>query len=202
MWLPAKSLARVAASINARSLRPSSKSKWIIFDRGATISSSTFSLATRPAAAPATVGSICDGKTLFVPVDMGTKVTSGQDLAIVRFVPSPPKVINTLIPKAFMARAALAVSVGSTLAPISRISISASTGKSSSALLAMPKGSFMATIFLQPPATAPTAARAIRFRLSSVLETAPRAATRRISRPDTGLAIMPIAALWRVIRQP
>ena len=163
----------------------------ISFDRGAHASGSTTPLASNPAAAPATVGSVRLGNTLFVPVDIGTSVASGQTPAIVRLVPSPPSVTSTLTSRARIASTARIVSVGETVAPTSTISISASMRRSVSAPVAMPNGSAMATIRVAPAVTAPMTARAIRLRLSSVVDTAPRAATRRTSRPETGLAMIP-----------
>ena len=63
--------------------------------------------------------------------------------------------------------------------------------KSVSAPVAIPNGSAMATMRVAPAVTAPITARAMRLRLSSVVDTAPRAATRRTSRPETGFAMIP-----------
>ena len=54
--------------------------------------------ATSPAAVPATVGSTINGKTLLVPVEIGSNGASIQPKTRSRCVPSPPREITDLTP--------------------------------------------------------------------------------------------------------
>jgi len=59
------------------------------------------------------------GKTLFVPVEMGSRGTSPHVFATARFVPSPPSVTMHAAPRSFKA---LAARVESSWVPSSGIS--------------------------------------------------------------------------------
>ena len=67
-------------------------------------------MATKPAAMPARVPSVIAGKTLLVPVEMGTKGMVELPQATARLVPSPPRVMRQRTPKSFIRAAARMVS--------------------------------------------------------------------------------------------
>ncbi len=149
-----------------------------------------------PAAAPEIVASCITGKTLFVPVDIGTMAASGQVRATIRLVPSPPSTSSVVAPASRMARTALAVSAGLVSnGPMSRNSNSAPTFRFSTADCEMRKRSGTSRKRTAPDAAAPTTARAIWFCLSTGFSRRARAARRRTSSPDIGLAMMPTVGI-------
>ena len=130
-------LSKTTASIRAMSTGTPFRNTARRFERY-TESVPAYPWATAPAASPAIVPSRKKGKTLFVPVEMGSRGTFPQLLATMRFVPSPPSV--TMHPAPASARAAAALQESSCVA-VSSIS-SGAIFRFRESLLRMPATAF------------------------------------------------------------
>ena len=126
-----------------------------------TPSISTSPLATTPAARPATVPSSIAGKTLLVPVEIGTMGTQPTLFAAARLVPSPPRVTMQPTPASTIISVALTVSDSSPRTAMSRRSVRSPSGAESMALRARPTRSGIRTARSTPVAANPAITRRI-----------------------------------------
>ena len=158
--------------------------------------------ATSPTAIPATVPSAVTGKTLLVPVDRARSGMSPTTPAASRAVPSPPRQTiastpaSTIRPTAAVVSAAVPV-IGSS----ARNSIAGHGGSTPGrrVLIArtspaeIPARSTDTRARSMPTAPQPDRSRATVLTFSAIGNTDAPATSRRMSRPDIGLATMPTA---------
>ena len=137
--LPTKSCRRSAASTKPTSVTPSEKRTCSSLQRFR--SSRSAPRAAKPATMPAIVGSTRVGKTLFVPVESGTRLTSRAARASARLVPSPPSVTIVPTPASRNAATAASVSRASCRSSVSRTCTRADRGSRDNAIEAMRNGS-------------------------------------------------------------
>ena len=162
-------------------------------------------VATKPVAIPATVVSRISGKTLLVPVDSAQIGTSPQALATTRCVPSPPSTTIAATPSAhirstarWLSAAVEVIGMSSSWnagngAPIlaSRAVRPASWRRSA---LDNPSPAGIISVRCTPAAPSPARSRNTIPALSAFPNTDAPATSRRMSRPEAGLATIPTHA--------
>ena len=149
---------------------------------------------------PATVASHISGKALLVPVDSGSRATSPLSAAAARTVPSPPSTTITAAPRSRIARTRLRVSVAVPVTVSSGTNSSCGQRPASARRLRWARSTPPATPIVSvdisavstPAAPAAASSRSTMLTFSAFGKTEAWATSRRMSRPDIGLATMPI----------
>ena len=161
-------------------------------------SSPTRPVATSAAAMPASVASKRSGKALFVPVDSVASGTSPQPRATARCVPSPPSTAMALMPRSAISAAASVLSRALSVSAISSSRTLGMLGWRSRACCARdctsrarPEVSGISQASWMPSAPAEDSSRSTALIFSVVEKVLPQENSRRRSRPEEGLAMMP-----------
>ena len=154
-------------------------------------SMSTSPDATTPAARPATVPSTMYGKTLFVPVDMGTSGTLPDPLATALLVPSPPSVTMHETPISAIAFAARVESPSAPAIAMSSITASRPCGDPLAAEWHNMPVSGIITTRSTGVAARPASTRRRMLTFSLFGTNRPCATRRLMSLPAAGFAMIP-----------
>jgi hypothetical protein len=157
-------------------------------------------VASSPAAVPATVASHISGKALLVPVDSGSRATSPLVADAARTVPSPPSSTITPAPRSRMAatsdRVSWAVPVSASSSTNSTDGHRGAPARRRSRARTTPPATPMPSVDMSTVSTPVAPAAAMRrntmFVFSALGNTEACATSLRMSRPDIGLATMPM----------